>query len=75
MPLAEELVRFVADSPSPFHCVDASARRLLAAGFTEHQRDAEPTPITPGSGGFLREAGTLLAWRARRPPTPSWFNK
>jgi len=61
---AEDLARFIADSPSPFHCVDTAARRLRAAGFEEHQRTDAPAPMAPGSGGFFEEAGTLLAWRA-----------
>jgi aspartyl aminopeptidase len=61
---AEDLCRFVDASPSPFHCVKTAADRLAAAGFVEHQRTDPPAPIAAGSGGFLREAGTLLAWRA-----------
>ncbi len=63
---AEDLARFIAESPSPFHCVDSAARRLRAAGFAERQRTDPPGPIAPGEGGFLEEAGTLLAWRAGR---------
>lgn len=61
---AEDLVRFITDSPSPFHCVDTAAGRLREAGFVERQRTDAPAPILPGEGGFLEEAGTLLAWRA-----------
>jgi len=71
---AEGLLRFIASSPSPFHCVQTAAARLLAAGFVEHQRHDAPRSLRAGEGGLLREAGTLLAWRTgTAPPAEGGF--
>jgi aspartyl aminopeptidase len=61
---AKGLIEFIAASPSPFHCVDASAKRLNEVGFSRCN-DAEGTlPIEVGSGGYVIHGGTLIAWRA-----------
>ncbi len=61
---AQALIEYIHKSPSAYHCVDESAARLLAAGFVEVDEAEEPDAIEPGQGGFVRRAGTLLAWRA-----------
>ncbi len=63
MSSAAALLDFIAQSPSPWHCVAEAARRLRADGFAEHPASAPPRPLNPGDGGFLREGGTLIAWR------------
>lgn len=64
MDAARDLVAYTHASPSPFHCVEESVRRLSAAGFTELSEGGEPVEIVAGQGYFLRRSGTLLAWRA-----------
>ena len=60
----EDLLSYLHASPSPYHCVEESARRLAALGFVEVDEKAEPQTVRAGSGGFIRRAGTLIAWRA-----------
>lgn len=60
---AHDLVAFTQASPSPFHCVEESIRRLSADGFTEIEEAGEPQSLSAGAGYFLRRSGTLLAWR------------
>lgn len=59
-----QLLEYIAASPSPFHCVEESARQLLAAGFVEIDARTEPTAVEPGQSAFIRRAGSLLAYRA-----------
>jgi aspartyl aminopeptidase len=58
-----DLLAFVDRSPTPYHAVAESARRLEAAGF---RRLAEPDAwsLAPGDACFaIRAEGSLLAWR------------
>lgn len=59
-----DLLSYIQASPSPFHCVEESAQRLLHAGFVEFYEHAEPTAIPPGQSAFVRRAGSILAYRA-----------
>ncbi len=60
---ANDMLAFIAASPSPFHCVAEAARRLVAAGFTQVD-EAEALPrLNPGDGFFIARGGTLIAWR------------
>ncbi|MFT7621067.1 MAG: aspartyl aminopeptidase [Myxococcota bacterium] len=61
---ASDLCDYIWASPSPFHCVEESARRLTAAGFVPLLEGGDPQNVTPGSTGFLIRGGTLVAWRA-----------
>lgn len=61
---AKDLLAFLGASPSPFHCVAESARRLELAGFRELSEQAPPEVLEPGAGAFLRRGGSLIAWRA-----------
>ncbi len=58
------LLRYIAASPSPFHCVEESARQLLEAGFVEIDESQEPKTVEPGQASFIRRAGSLFAYRA-----------
>lgn len=57
----EDLIDFVAESPTSFHAAAEGARRLEAAGF-RRQSETEPFDATPG-GHFLIRDGALMAWR------------
>lgn len=71
---AESLIEYLSKSPSPYHCVEESARQLRAAGFQELDETSEPVALRAGEGGFVRRAGTLIAWRAgTTPPAVSGF--
>jgi len=56
---ARDLCAYVDASPSPYHAVAETARRLVGAGFTEVDLDA---PVTPPGRHFLRSGGALIAW-------------
>lgn len=59
-----ELLTYISEGPSPYHAVDATARRLQDHGFEEIDERAAPEPVPPGARGFVRRAGSLVAWRA-----------
>ncbi|HLL55499.1 MAG TPA: M18 family aminopeptidase [Myxococcaceae bacterium] len=64
MKTAQSMLEFLQKSPTPYHCVEESARRLRAAGFQEIDEHAEPAPIRAGQGAFIRRSGLIVAWRA-----------
>ena len=56
-----DLLAYIDASPSPFHAVLESKRRLEAAGFREvHERDA--WQLAPGARAFVIRDGTV-EWR------------
>lgn len=57
---ADDLIDFVAASPSSFHAAAEGARRLRAAGFVE-QDERQPWDASPG-GHYLVRDGALMAW-------------
>ena len=59
--VADELCRFIDDSPSPYHAVATAAALLEAAGFEEVALD-QPLP-TGAAGRYVRRGGSLVAWR------------
>jgi aspartyl aminopeptidase len=61
---AQALVDYIWASPSPFHAVEETAKRLREAGFTEVHEAAEPEQIPPGACGFIVRGGSIVAWRA-----------
>ena len=59
--VADELCRFIDDSPSPYHAVETAAALLADAGFVEAALDQ---PLLAGAGGrYVRRGGSLIAWR------------
>lgn len=74
MSAVDSLLSFLEKSPSPYHCVEETKRRLEAAGFRAYDETAEPAPFSPGEGGFVARAGTIIAWRVgKKPPAQSGF--
>ncbi|MCE3550396.1 M18 family aminopeptidase [Pseudonocardia sp. RS11V-5] len=68
---ARDLADFVSASPTPYHAVAESVRRLRESGFTE-QVETEEWDTTSG-GRFLVRDGTVLAWHVgdgARPGSP-----
>ncbi|MCB9745441.1 MAG: M18 family aminopeptidase [Alphaproteobacteria bacterium] len=59
---ARDLVDFVAASPTPYHCVAESARRLDAAGFVEQDEATHFGDLEPGDRRYVRRGGTIVAW-------------
>ena len=59
----QELIDFLAASPTPFHAVEQMAVRLSRAGFTQlHEADA--WQLAPGGRYFItRNDSSLIAWR------------
>lgn len=57
----EDLLGFLAASPSPFHAVAEVARRLDAAGFGRLD-ERVPWPAAEPGGRYLVRDGALVAW-------------
>ncbi|MFZ9889453.1 MAG: M18 family aminopeptidase, partial [Myxococcota bacterium] len=71
---ASSLLDFLHQSPSPYHCVHTAAEELRGAGFVELDERGVPVVFAAGSMGFVRRAGTLIAWRVgQRPIAESGF--
>ena len=52
---AHDFVRFVNDSPSPFHAVESAKKRLVAAGFHEiKERQNWESTCKPGGNTGCR---------------------
>lgn len=56
----DELMAFVAASPSPYHAVANAAERLAKAGFRE-VRETEPWDGAAG-GRYVLRGGAIIAW-------------
>ncbi len=67
---AQDLLDFVAASPSPYHAVERARERLEAAGFVAFDERVEQEAVAPGDGGYLVRGGSLIAWRAGVEPAP-----
>ncbi len=67
--VAEDLGRFIDDSPSPYHAVASAAQRLADAGFSAL---SETEPWQPQTGGrFVARGGALVAWVAGQAHGPT----
>lgn len=60
----QDLLTYLAASPSPYHAVAEAAARLSAAGFHELSETEAWKPSAIGKPGFVRRGGALIAWRA-----------
>lgn len=71
---ADDLLAFIAASPTPYHAVAEAARRLAAAGFLPLD-EREPWPVAPGLKGYVvRGGGTLVAFEVGgEPPSKAGF--
>ncbi len=57
------LIRFLKQSPTPFHCVDTMARRLSEAGFSQ-LKETDEWVVNPGQGYFVtRNDSSIIAFR------------
>jgi aspartyl aminopeptidase len=65
----DDLIAYLDESPSPWHAVATSARRLLAAGFQPVALDA---PWGQQRAGFTVRDGALVAWRVPE-AAPAWL--
>ncbi|GEL16520.1 M18 family aminopeptidase [Pseudonocardia asaccharolytica] len=66
--LALDLAEFITASPTPYHAVAETVRRLTAAGFAEQPETGE---WNTGVGGrYQVRDGTVLAWWQRGGPAP-----
>lgn len=63
IPLAKEMMKFIDDSPDPFHAVDTACRMLEEVGFTAWKEDEEDSSLVPGGKYyFTRNRSTLVAF-------------
>ncbi|HEU4412671.1 MAG TPA: M18 family aminopeptidase [Polyangiaceae bacterium] len=71
---ADDLLAFIAASPTPYHAVAEAERRLAAAGFSPLD-EREPWPVAPGLKGYVvRGGGTLVAFEVGgEPPAKAGF--
>jgi aspartyl aminopeptidase len=66
--LGNDLRTFIDASPSPYHAVQESVRRLSAAGFTELQ-ERDRWELAPGATRYaVRDGGSLIAFRVGTAP-------
>jgi aspartyl aminopeptidase len=72
--LADDLLAFIAASPTPYHAVAEAGRRLAAAGFLPLD-EREAWPVAPGLKGYVvRGGGTLVAFEVGgEPPSKAGF--
>ena len=67
----ENLLRFLTDSPSPFHAVEQAAMRLTDAGFTA-LRECDPWQLEKGKGYFVtRNNSSIIAFAIPESPAPA----
>ncbi len=59
----QQLIDFIADSPTPFHAVESIKSRLDAAGFSE-LLESDSWSVKAGEGYYLvRNQSSIIAWR------------
>ncbi len=67
----ENLLQFLADSPSPFHAVEQAAQKLTDAGFLPLQ-ECEKWNLVHGRGYFVtRNNSSIIAFAIPENPAPS----
>lgn len=66
--LLDRFLTFLDGSPTPQHAVATTAARLEEAGFTEVRVTDPPAPLAPGSRGWLRQDGSIFAFRVGSAP-------
>ncbi len=59
----QELLNFIAHSPTPFHCVANLSTNLINAGFDSLQEDSDWSNLTPGNYFVTRNDSSLIAFR------------
>lgn len=71
---ARDLCGYVQASPSPFHAVEETLRRLEAAGFARLE-EGDDWPLRPGDARYVTRAGaSIVAFRVgSRSPVESGF--
>ena len=72
--LADDLLAFIAASPTPYHAVAEAAARLRRAGYAPLD-EREPWAVEPGLKGYVvRGGGTLVAFEVGgEPPAKAGF--
>lgn len=62
------LLAFLQASPTPWHAVDDVARLLDHHGFDPIDLGAEPKPMMPGTRGYVRQGGAIVAFQTGMEP-------
>ncbi|MEO1078092.1 MAG: M18 family aminopeptidase [Pseudomonadota bacterium] len=62
----DDLLRFLASAPTPFHAAAEIEARLRKAGFVPFHASAAPQPAGPGV--FLRQGGSVIALKPGQAP-------
>lgn len=67
--MTSKLLKYIDDSPSPYHAVTTTMRLLFEAGFSQVSED-EPWKLESGGKYFTTRGGrTLIAWIMGNSPT------
>lgn len=66
--LLSRFLMYLDGSPTPQHAVSTTVSLLNDAGFTEVRATDGPSRLPPGSRGYLRQDGSLLAFRVGSDP-------
>jgi aspartyl aminopeptidase len=62
-PTTLDLLDYIEASPSPYHCVVESERRLIEAGWTRVQEGDAQWDLSPGTKAYVIRGGSIVAWR------------
>ncbi len=62
---------FVAASPTSYHTVHSVAEMLQRAGCTEFDETSHWAGVEPGTSGYVRRDGAIIAWRIGDSVLPS----
>ncbi len=72
--LVSRFLKYLDDSPSPFHAAFRAARILEGSGFRPLDERAAPGPLPPGTRAYVRRGGSLVAFQVgSAPPVEAGF--
>lgn len=69
----QKLLNFLADSPTPWHCVSNLVGRLEQAGFSSLQENSDWSKLNSGNYFVTRNDSSMVAFRYRQPPEQYGF--
>ena len=70
-----DLLAYIEEGPTPWHCAGETIARLVARGFVEVSEDAADWPLQPGFCGYVvRDGASVVAFRmGGRAPAEAGF--
>lgn len=67
----DRFAEFVAASPTSYHAVHSVAEAVRGAGYTEFDEASSWNGVAPGTSGYVRRDGAIIAWRIGESVLPS----